>query len=64
MVQPGIYNLAIEMQDQLSDNEGAFRDTLNVEEYGYEHLQMSDILPTLDISLHFPDAPITRENLS
>jgi len=64
MVQPGTYNLAIEMQDQLSDNEGTFRDILNVEQYGYEHLQMSDILPTLDISLRFPDAPIARENLS
>ncbi|KPK92701.1 hypothetical protein AMJ80_06410 [bacterium SM23_31] len=63
MVQPGTYNLAFEMQDQLSDNEGTFRDTLNVERYGYERLQMSDILPTLDIYLRTPDAPITRENL-
>ena len=43
-VAPGEYHLAIEFKDDSSGNIGAVREELQVEEYGYDSLQVSDIL--------------------
>jgi len=62
-IAPGWYNFAIEIMDWYSDNIGTYRDTLNVEEYGYETLQISDIQLARDFKLRDSTGTVTREKL-
>ena len=62
-VQPGKYNYAFEVMDWYSDNVGTLHDTFEVEEYGYETLQISDIQLAWGIEIINPDTLITRDNL-
>jgi len=62
-VDPGKYNYAFEIMDLYSDNVGTLHDTLEVEEYGYETLQISDIQLAWDIKMINPDTLIFRDNL-
>ncbi|KPK95938.1 hypothetical protein AMJ80_02785 [bacterium SM23_31] len=62
-IEPDIYNLGIEIKDWYSDNVGTFRDTLFIEEYGYDSLQISDIKMAWNITITDPAAPVVRDNL-
>lgn len=43
-INPGSYNVSIEFKDDSSGNIGVARDSVDIEVYGYETLQLSDIL--------------------
>lgn len=43
-LKPGKYHFALEVRDRGSENIGLLRDTVNVRDYGFESLQISDIL--------------------
>ena len=62
-VKPEIYNFGIEIKDWYSDNVGTFRDTLFVEEYGYDSLQISDVQLAWNITITDTTDLITRHNL-
>ncbi|KPK92698.1 hypothetical protein AMJ80_06395 [bacterium SM23_31] len=62
-VEPDSYYFAVEIQDRYSDNVGTYRDTVNVEEYGYETLQISDIQTAFNIKMLDSLGAVTRENL-
>ncbi|KPK96259.1 hypothetical protein AMJ80_01005 [bacterium SM23_31] len=62
-VKPGKYNYAFEIMDWYSDNAGTLHDTIDVEEYGYNTLQISDIQVAWDITMLNPDTLIFRDNL-
>ncbi|KPK95937.1 hypothetical protein AMJ80_02780 [bacterium SM23_31] len=72
-VEPHSYHFAIEMLDMYSDNAGTYKDILttsfpiisifNVEEYGNETLQISDIQLASNITIPDPAGAVTRENL-
>ena len=63
-MEPDSYYVAVEMQDYYSDNVGAFRDTVDVEPYGFDSLQVSDIQLAANIERVDPEADITRDNLT
>ena len=63
-VEPDSYYLAVEMRDMYSDNVGTYRDTVNVEKYGYETLQISDIQLAMNIKLRDSTGAVTRDNLN
>ncbi|MFC1557380.1 GWxTD domain-containing protein [candidate division KSB1 bacterium] len=63
-LQPGSYNLAIELVDTLSGNTGTFRDSLSVVPFGYEALEISDILIANDITLVDTERDVSRENIT
>ncbi len=48
-LDPGSYYLAGELEDQKTRNVGTFRDTLRVNEFGYDSLQVSSLLMALRI---------------
>lgn len=59
----GKYNLAVELVDPASGNTGTYRDTLIVESFTGEDLQISDILIADNIRLTQPEALPSRDNL-
>jgi GWxTD domain-containing protein len=61
-VDPGRYYLGVEVKDKYSDNTGTYRDWIDIESYGYDSLQMSDILMAQDI-LFVGTGTITRDDL-
>ena len=48
-LEPGLYHFALEVRDKGSENIGLLRDTVEVKGYGFEKLQISDILFASDI---------------
>jgi GWxTD domain-containing protein len=65
IVPPGTYNLAVELQDQLSlQNEGTFRDTIVVESYTADTLQLSDIVLARNIEIIGQNNKITRNTVA
>jgi GWxTD domain-containing protein len=56
LVEPGEYHFALEVRDKRSENIGFLRDTVVVKGYGFEKLQLSDVLFATDIQ------PITGED--
>ncbi|MFC1553088.1 tetratricopeptide repeat protein [candidate division KSB1 bacterium] len=62
-IDEGKYNFAFEIQDQLSENEGTFRDELTVPEYSSENLEISDFVLALDIERLNFDVNSAKENL-
>ncbi|MFC1553466.1 tetratricopeptide repeat protein [candidate division KSB1 bacterium] len=63
LIDPGEYFCSVEMQDIYSDNTGFYKDTLSVEKFGFEELQISDILLAGGISQKEQGQPVTRSNL-
>lgn len=63
LIVPGFYHISIEMRDDNGSHTGAYRDTLRVDTYGTERIQISDIKLARDISIIEPDKPISRENI-
>jgi len=62
-VEPDSYYFAIEIQDMYSYNVGTYRDTVKVEEYGYDSLQISDIQLGTDNKLIDSTGAVTGEKL-
>ncbi|MFC1554266.1 GWxTD domain-containing protein [candidate division KSB1 bacterium] len=62
-VNPGNYFCSFELQDVYSDNAGFNKDTVFVEYYGFENLQISDILVSTNIAEIDVGAPVSRENI-
>lgn len=60
---PGTYTLAVEFRDDSSGNIGAIRDPLDVESYGYDALQISDILLADDIKAKAALEAVTLDNV-
>lgn len=63
-VLPGNYNLAIEFKDDSSANIGAIRERLVIESYGYDSLQVSDLLLAKIIEPKPSTESITIDNLN
>ncbi|MFC1554268.1 GWxTD domain-containing protein [candidate division KSB1 bacterium] len=62
-VDPGEYFCSVEMQDLYSDNSGFYKDTLEIEEYGFGDLQISDILLSSNIRMLTQGETVSRSNL-
>jgi len=63
-VEPDSYYFAVEMRDLYSDNTGTYRDTLEVKEYGYGVLKISDIQLASNIKMRDSLGAVTRDNLN
>ncbi|KPK95927.1 hypothetical protein AMJ80_02870 [bacterium SM23_31] len=62
-VAPDSYYFAVEMRDLYSDNIGTYRDTLELKEYGYGSLKISDIQLASNIKMLDSLGAVIRENL-
>jgi hypothetical protein len=61
-IDPGRYYMGFEIVDKLSNNVGTYKDWIYIESYGYDSLQVSDILPALDI-LPVGTGPYKRDDV-
>lgn len=62
-ISPGPYNLVVEISDEPSGNFGAIRQAIDVEQFTYDSLQLSDILMATDITVPESTEPLNIENL-
>ena len=53
-VAPGQYYVSIEFQDSSKGNTGVIRDTLAIEKFGYDTLQISECMVAYSIDAEFP----------
>lgn len=63
-IEPGSYSLSVEVSTHNSGNAGVTRDSLFVEKFGYDSLQMSDILIASLITLTDEQMPPSRDNIT
>lgn len=63
-IDSGSYSLSFELLEPNSGNAGVTRDTIFVEEYGRDSLQMSDILTAYNIELIDEQKPPSRDNIT
>jgi len=63
-IDPGNYNLSFEVLEPNSGNAGVTRDSLFVERFGRDSLQMSDILAAYNIELTDEHKPPSRDNIT
>ncbi|MFC1557409.1 GWxTD domain-containing protein [candidate division KSB1 bacterium] len=63
-LQEGRYNLAVELVDPVSGNTGTYRDSLTITPFGYESLQISDILLANSISVIDITKDPSRDNIA
>ncbi|MFC1554824.1 GWxTD domain-containing protein [candidate division KSB1 bacterium] len=63
-IDPGSYNLGIELDDSFSDNLGTHRNSILIEKYGFDELQISDIQLARNIEMKSRDMPVLKENLN
>jgi hypothetical protein len=62
-IQPGNYDIVVNVEDTASGNLGVVRDILNVESYETGLLQISDIITAYHIKLKDPLKPLNRQNI-
>ncbi|MFC1728784.1 GWxTD domain-containing protein [candidate division KSB1 bacterium] len=63
-LDPGMYNIGVEVLDPGSGNTSSLRDKIAVEEYTGESLQISDILISHKIIFEDLISPVSRDNIS
>jgi len=63
-IEPGRYSLSVEVSVYNSGNAGVTRDSLFVEKFGYDSIQMSDILIASLITLTDEEKPPSRDNIT
>ncbi|KPK89443.1 hypothetical protein AMJ80_09770 [bacterium SM23_31] len=63
-INPGNYSISFEVLEPNSGNAGVVRDTISIERFGYDSLQMSDILAAYNIELTDEQKPLSRDNIT